>query len=81
MLIIIAIGTFVSIILWNENWTSLGLAVATGITCAAYAILRWAMCKIAPYVFRLDLAYAVRLCILFLLLFAVIFWASLYLPF
>ena len=32
MLIIIAIGTFVSIIGWKGNWTSLGLAVATGVT-------------------------------------------------
>jgi len=81
MLIIRASGAFFGIILWNGNWTSLWIVLATGVTCAAYASLRCAMCELAPYVSRLNLAHAVRLFILNLLLFTITFFASLFLPF
>ena len=55
--------------------------MGAGVTCAAYASLRCAMCELVPYVFRLNLAHAMCLFILNLLLFTITFFASLLLPF
>jgi hypothetical protein len=81
MLIIGTIGTFFGIILWNGNWNSLGILLATGAMCAAYASIRWATSKLAPHFSQLNPVHALRLIIVSLLLFLTTFFTSLLLPF